>query len=122
MISLSKQDVQSVIDSAKNRILERVATRQDIQVACDATRDRVLNYIHDVQQQQYQLTRQTSVQVNQMMRRMAALENRLMTLETDLHTELRNITMMLQRIADTNEEQRVPRNVAMKVLRSQYSV
>ncbi len=118
MISLTKQDIQNVIDSAKNRILERVATRQDIQAACDSTRDRVLTYIHDVQQQQYQLSRQTNTQTIQLARRMTAMENRLVTIES----ELRAMHVLLQRVAETNEEQRVPRNVALQVLRNQYSV
>ncbi len=118
MISLTKQDIQNVIDSAKNRILERVATRQDIQAACDSTRDRVLTYIHDVQQQQYQLSRQTNTQTVQLARRMTAMENRLVTIES----ELRAMHALLQRVAETNEEQRVPRNVALQVLRNQYSV
>ena len=118
MISLTKQDMQNVIDSAKNRILERVATRQDIQVACEATRDRVLTYIHDVQQQLYQLTKQTNVQTQQLLRRVINIENRLATLEYDL----KSIYALLQKIAETTEEQRVPRNVAMRALRSQYSL
>lgn len=122
MVSLTKQDIQGVIDSARNRILERVATRQDIQSACDASRDRVLTYVHDVQQQQYQLSRQTNIQVNQLVRRMAAMESRLLTLESELHNEMRAIHGLLQRVMETNEEQRVPRNVAMKALRSQYSM
>lgn len=122
MVSLTKQDIQGVIDSARNRILERVATRQDIQTACDASRDRVLTYVHDVQQQQYQLSRQTNIQVNQMVRRLAAMESRLLTLESELHNEMRAIHGLLQRVMETTEEQRVPRNVAIKALRSQYSM
>lgn len=118
MISLTKQDMQNVIEAAKNRILERVATRQDIQTACDASRDRVLTYVHDVQQQQYQLTRQTNVQTLQMGKRLANLETRISSLEG----ELKAVRGLLSRLVEIAEEQKVPNNVALRVLRNQYSV
>jgi hypothetical protein len=116
-MTLTKQDIQNAIDVARNRIMARMATRQDVQIACDATRDRVLSYIHDVQQQQLQLTRQTNIQMLQFARRAATFETRIANIEQDL----KNLVQLLQRLVEQGEEQKIPRNVAIRALRSQYS-
>lgn len=104
MITLTKQDIQNAVDTAKNRIMERMVTRQDVQMVCDASRDRVLAYVQIIQQQQLQLARQTNAQILQIGKRGPAYESRL----TNIENELKNTHVMLQRITDyISEQQRV---------------
>ena len=84
MITLTKQDIQSAVESAKNRIMERMVTRQDVQSMCEASRDKVLSYIQTVQQQQFQMTRQVHVQMLQFAKRVAPYEARMQSLENEV--------------------------------------
>ena len=75
----TRQDMQTIVDTAKNRILDRVAQKQDIQTLVDSIRT-LLN----VQQQNQQLLRQAENQRVQLINRAIALEARLVQLERDM--------------------------------------
>lgn len=77
----TRQDVQTIVDAAKNRVLERIATKQDVQILTDCVKT-LLN----VQQQNQQLLRQAEGQRIQLINRAAALEARLAQLERELQT------------------------------------
>jgi ribosomal 50S subunit-associated protein YjgA (DUF615 family) len=80
MGNVTRQDVQAIIDAARNTILQKAATRQDVQTIADNTRDRTMAVI----QQQIQTIRQMNYQNIQMFRRVVALESRMATLEHEL--------------------------------------
>jgi ribosomal 50S subunit-associated protein YjgA (DUF615 family) len=76
---VNKQDVQSIVETSRNRIVEkldRVALKQDIQALMDCVKS-LLN----VHQQNQQLLRQAEYQRLQMIRRMTALEARMAQIE-----------------------------------------
>jgi hypothetical protein len=80
MGNITRQDVQAIVDTARNTLLQKLATRQDVQTVCDNTRDRTMAVI----QQQIQTIRQMNYQNIQMFRRVVALESRMATLEHEL--------------------------------------
>jgi hypothetical protein len=92
----TKQDVQTIVDTSKNRVLERVALRQDVQWLMDQTRT-LLNLI----QQNQQMLKQAEYQRLQNTRRIIALETRVAQLEQ----EVRGYRQTLNRVADTRPQQ-----------------
>lgn len=80
--TVSKQDVQNIINVCQNRILERVATKQDLQMVSDTVKS-LLN----INQQNQQLIRQAEYQRSQMLRRAIALETRIIQLEQDIRSQ-----------------------------------
>lgn len=94
MVALSKQDIQTSVDMAKNRIIEKLVTRRDLQIACDSARDRVLACSQDFFQQNQQLIKQVAWQVDQNARRNVAIETRLMAMDQ----EVRNMRQMVERL------------------------
>lgn len=92
---VSKQDVQNIINTCQNRILERTASKQDLQAVNDTIKS-LLN----LNQQSQQLMRQAEYQRSQMARRVMALEARLIQLEQ----ELRVHRDMLSRISNQQSQ------------------
>lgn len=97
MTNLSKQDVQNIIDNAKNQMLQRVITRQDFQYINDS-----LKVMINALQQNQQLLRQSEYQRVQMFRRTVAVEARLAQLEQEMKTTRGAIERLAQ-----NQPQRV---------------
>ncbi len=79
MGTLTRQDIQSVVDNAKNQILQRSLTRQDIQSQND-----ILKLMFSNLQQCLQIARQSEYQRVQMMRQIVALEGRLAQMDQEL--------------------------------------
>lgn len=85
MTALSRQDMQTMLDTFRSRLLDQVASKQDVQRTTDAARDRVISYMHDyLQQNQQQFVRQLDMRTKMYRDRMLALESRICTLEQEL--------------------------------------
>ncbi len=104
MVSLTKQDVQNVIDNARNRWLERVATRQDVHALQDTVR-----LLTTALQQSQQLLRQDETHRVQLVRRSIAIETRL----TQLDHELQNVRRTLVQLSQHQPTDRVTERVIM---------
>lgn len=77
---ITKQNLQTAVDSAKNAILQRTISRQDLEIS----RDKMIGYAHDLHQQNQQALRQANYQNAQLLRKVATLEARLMAMEHDI--------------------------------------
>lgn len=95
MADLTKQDLQNIVDNAKNRVLERVVTRQDLQCQTDLIKVMYANL-----QQALQLSRQSEFQRAQMARQIVGLESKL----TQMDQELRQVRAITQKIIDNQPE------------------
>jgi hypothetical protein len=84
MAELNKQDVQHAIDSAKNTLLQRLASRQDLQTMLDNNRERIISHTSDLHHYQLQIFSQNNQQRIDLARRAAALESRIISLEQDI--------------------------------------
>jgi predicted mannosyl-3-phosphoglycerate phosphatase (HAD superfamily) len=104
MVALTRQDVQSVIDNSRNRLLERVATRQDVQSLQDTIRT-----LTGMLQQSQQLQRQAEYQQVQLVRRAAATESRMAQVEN----ELRNVRGAMNHLSQNRPTERVTERVIM---------
>ena len=100
--TLSKQDMQNLLENTKNKIFERVSTRKDMQLLTEAARDRVMNYVHDLMQvHQQNMLRRGDLQNSQLTRRIASMETRMVTLEQ----ELKAIHQLMERLASQPQQQ-----------------
>jgi hypothetical protein len=104
MVTLTKQDVQSVIDNARNRLLNSVASRQDIQALQET-----IKMLTNTLQQSQQLLRQGEYQRVQLVRRAVAMESRMVQLESELRS-LRTAMIQLSQVRPT---ERVTERVIM---------
>lgn len=86
---VSRQDVQNIVDVARNRIMERAVNRQDLCVLSDTIRN--LTTLHT---QSQQLLKQSEYQRLQLNRQIVALEARLVNLGNDLKTTQAMISRM----------------------------
>jgi hypothetical protein len=104
MVSLTKQDLQNALDVARNRLLERVATRQDV----SALRETIRVLTVTLQQSQ-QLLRQEEYQRVQLVRRAVAMESRMVQLEN----ELRTVRVSMVQLANAQPVEKMTERVIM---------
>lgn len=90
MTSLTRQDVQTVVDQARGRLTDFVASRQDMQVVQDAVKG-----LTSVVNQNQNILRQEENQYIQLVRRMSGLESRLITLERELQQLNRTLSQVV---------------------------
>ena len=91
----TRQDVQNIVDIARNRITERTVTKQDISALSDSVRQ--LNALH---QQSQQLLKQGEYQHLQLNRRIEAVEARI----TSLESEIRSLAATMSRSVEQRQK------------------
>lgn len=99
--AITRQDMQSVLEDAKNRIMARIVTRQDVLVSVETLRNRLATQMNDIHQQDLQLSRRLVFQANQTHRRALTIEARLSMIEN----ELKNITNTLGKLENLQSQQ-----------------
>ena len=92
----SRQDVQNIVEVARNRIMERAVTKQDLAALTEAVKA-----VSNMHQQSQLFIKQAEYQRSQQSRRTVALETRLVAMEN----ELRSIQAQLARIAEQRPQQ-----------------
>lgn len=92
----SRQDVQNIVEIAKNRTLDRIPTKQEFIQLFDNVRNLI-----NLHQQSQQLLKQSEYQRSQLSRRVVALEARI----TALDNELKNTQIMIARLAERPAQQ-----------------
>jgi uncharacterized protein YceH (UPF0502 family) len=98
MSSVSRQDMQNMLDQACRRMQDQLATRQDVQRAADNARDRMISYMHDyMQQNQQQLVRGMDERTRMYKAIVANLDTRLQSLEQEVRTSRQVIVQMAQK-------------------------
>jgi Mg2+ and Co2+ transporter CorA len=96
MGNVTRQDVQQVVDNARNAILQRTVNRQDIQSMHDILTTRINSCANDLHQQDRQILRQANYQTAQLIRRTIALETRIVALDQ----EIKSLRQVILRLAD----------------------
>lgn len=97
--AVNRQDVQNIVEVARNRIMSNMVTKQDISAITDSIRT-----LNNLQTQSMQLLKQSEYQQSQLSRRVVALEARLINLEA----ELRNTHQTMTRVVDQPQRIVVP--------------
>lgn len=95
MNTMTKQDLFTVTEVAKNKIIERLVTKYDVQSACDGARDSILSAIQAMQLENQALIRHSNAQKDQAWRKVGALEDRI----TQLHADVKRLQRTLDRLA-----------------------
>lgn len=96
MNSASRQDVQNIVEVAKNRIMDRMVTRQDVNALTDTIKN--LTALH---QQSQQHIRQSEYQQAQLSRRIISLEARIINHENDIKI----LTAAISRLMEQRPQQ-----------------
>jgi hypothetical protein len=91
-VTVTKHEVQTMIDQARNRIMERMVTKYEVRGAVDNARDRLYSYFYDLEQQQLRVA---SVRHEQQWRKLISLENRMRSLEGELSALNQNLSALL---------------------------
>lgn len=92
MVPITKQDVQTIVEQSRTRILERVAMRQDI-----LNLQETIKSLLTMAGQNQQLLRQAEFQRGQMLRRVSNLESRITALEQELKPLRSTMTKVVER-------------------------
>lgn len=82
--AMTRQDLFSATELAKNKIIERLVTKYDVQAASDSTRDRILSAITDLHQENVSFSKQASAQSDQIWRKLVALEGQVTALQNEI--------------------------------------
>lgn len=103
IVTMSRQDLQGVVDYAKNRIIERLVTRNDVQMACDRAAGQVIDNLQDVRKANLPFIKQNIAITEQVYRRTQALDARIAGMEQDLKVLTQLMSRMVgQQIRTTN--------------------
>lgn len=102
MNPVNRQDVQNIVEVAKNRIMDRMVTKQDIVALTDTVKN--LAALH---QQSQQIVKQSEYQQSQLSRRIVSLEAKISGLEND--------TRVMAATVARSMEQRQPQQIIMPV-------
>ena len=101
---MSRQDLNSAIDYAKGRIIERLVTRDDLFRASMAASDRIIDDLHDVRKANLPFIKQNVALTEQVIRRAQGMEARLVSIEhqiKDLSQALNRMMGQQQRTTNT---------------------
>lgn len=82
--AMTRQDLFSATELAKNKIIERLVTKYDVQAASDSARNRILGAITDVHQENVAFSKQASAQNDQIWHKLVALEAQIVTLQHEI--------------------------------------
>jgi DNA anti-recombination protein RmuC len=82
--TMTRQDLFSVTELAKNKIIERLVTKYDVQAVSDSARNRILSAITDLHQENTVFSKQASAQNDQIWRKLGALEAQIASLQNEL--------------------------------------
>lgn len=102
MTGASRQDVQNMLDNARSRLVDQLATKQDVQRLTDSSRDRIISYMHDfLLQNQQQFIRQLDVRTKVYKDRLAALDSHVQALEQEVRATRQLLEQMSVRQQST---------------------
>lgn len=96
-MSMTRQDIMSATENAKNKIIEKLVTRYDVQYAADQARDRVISNMNALHVELMGTLRNTSAQYDQAHRRIHDMENRLASLQQ----EIKVLNQTISRLSST---------------------
>jgi uncharacterized protein YceH (UPF0502 family) len=98
MSSITRQDMQTMLDQACRRMQDQLATRQDVQRSADNARDRMISYMHDfMQQNQQQLIRNMDDRTRMYKAIIANLESRMQSLEQEVRASRQLLSQMARK-------------------------
>ena len=93
---MTRQDLVTATEQAKNKIIERMVTKYDVQAAADSARDRVLGTLQALHLENQTLLKQSNAQRDQAWRKTAALEGQIVNLQQEIRVLYQMISRMYE--------------------------
>lgn len=103
MNAMTRQDLVTATEQAKNKIIERMVTKYDVQSVCDNAKDKIIGTMQTMHLENQAVLKQSNAQRDQTWRRTAALEGQI----SNLQQEIRVLYQMVSRMYE--QQNRVPR-------------
>jgi hypothetical protein len=94
--NLTQQDLLSMTTESRNKIIERLVTKYDVQSAADSARDRIMNSLNAMHMENQAVMRQANAQRDQLWRKTAALEMQVSNLQREVAKLTQSINQLLQ--------------------------
>jgi hypothetical protein len=94
MSAMTRQDLVTATEQAKNTIIERLVTKYDVQSAADSARDKILGTLQALHLENQTLMRQSNAQRDQVWRKTAALETQIASLQQDIRVLYQMVSRM----------------------------
>lgn len=92
MSTMTRQDLFTATELAKNKIIERLVTKYDVQTACDSVKNKIMAGMQTMQMENQAMIRQINAQQDQSWRKVNSLENQV----TSLQREVRELSQLLK--------------------------
>jgi hypothetical protein len=96
MSAMTRQDLVTATEQAKNTIIERLVTKYDVQSAADSARDKILGTLQALHLENQTLMRQSNAQRDQVWRKTAALETQIASLQQDIRVLYQMVSRMYE--------------------------
>lgn len=81
---MTRREFTALTENAKNRIIERLVTKYDVQSAADRARDHILGAVQTLHTENQAIIRQANAQRDQFWRRITALESQIAALQLEI--------------------------------------
>lgn len=94
MADLTKQEMQGVIENAKNRIIECAASRNDVQKQCNLITGRIMQYLQYMHHHNQQMAKHSQNELANIIQHVSALESRL----SDMEQAVKTLDMNFERL------------------------
>lgn len=96
MGTMTRQDLANATADMRNKIIERLVTKYDVQSAADAARDRILASMNAMHMEHQALMRQANAQRDHLWRKTSSLESQVFALQQDV----RALTKAVNRLCE----------------------
>lgn len=93
---LTQQDLLAMTTDSRNKVIERLVTKYDVQSVTDGARDRIINSLNAMHMENQAVMRQANAQRDQLWRKTAALETQVLNLQQ----EVRLLTQALNKLLE----------------------
>lgn len=103
MSSMTRQDLFTVTEVAKNKIIERLVTKYDVQIACDSVRNKIMAGMQTMQMENQAMIRQMNAQQDQSWRKVNSLEGQVASLQRDVRELSQLLKIYLAESEDYSE-------------------
>lgn len=84
IVTMSRQDMQGMVEYAKNRIIERMVTKYDVQNAVNSARNEVLSDLQEIRRENQPVFKQTLALTGEALRRVQVVDARVAGIEQDI--------------------------------------
>jgi hypothetical protein len=84
MGTLTKQDVQALVDNARNKLSEKMLSRQEVQIACDSVREAIISHATQSMAQRNAVAKRVDIQLQQIIKKQQLQDQRLAVVTQEL--------------------------------------